>query len=191
MNPKITLFSAIVAILFMIMIPMDAEAYYFNTAIYHQNQFHPESYENIDFTPSYDIDTQILTITFGENPDMNANNQPLKLEIYYADTVMFDNASILSEEIIYSDGLVISGFVQNDISDEAIIFAMFIRIDQITARAVANTLGLSQRMARNLLKDWVADGWLVVANPSNRARVYTLSAEYRQYIGMLSATPGE
>ncbi len=32
-------------------------------------------------------------------------------------------------------------------------------------------------------------GWLVVVNPSYRARAYTLSAAYRQYIGRLSAMP--
>ena len=46
---------------------------------------------------------------------------------------------------------------------------------------------LRVRMTRNLLKDWVEDGWLEVANPSRRARSYRLSAKYRQYIGSLSA----
>ena len=41
---------------------------------------------------------------------------------------------------------------------------------------VARTLGLSQRMARNLLRDWVEEGWLEVADPSRRGRVYSLSA---------------
>jgi len=54
---------------------------------------------------------------------------------------------------------------------------------------VAAERRLSERMARNLLKDWVKDGWLEVANPSRRARSYSLSAKYRQYIGSLSAMP--
>jgi hypothetical protein len=49
-------------------------------------------------------------------------------------------------------------------------------------------LGLSERMVRNLLKGWVNDGWLEVADPSRRGRAYSLSAVYRQYIGSLSAT---
>lgn len=57
----------------------------------------------------------------------------------------------------------------------------------ITAPAVAAELGLSERMARNLLGAWVNDGWLQITNPSRRARSYSLSAEYRQYIGGLSA----
>jgi hypothetical protein len=44
-----------------------------------------------------------------------------------------------------------------------------------------------ERMTRNLLKDWVEDGWQEVADPSCRARSYRLSAKYRQYIGSLSA----
>jgi hypothetical protein len=44
------------------------------------------------------------------------------------------------------------------------------------------------REARNLLKDWVDDGWLEIADPSRRWRAYSLSAVYRQYIGSLSAT---
>jgi DNA-binding transcriptional regulator PaaX len=54
---------------------------------------------------------------------------------------------------------------------------------------VAKELGLSERMDRNLLKGWVGDGWLEVTNPSRRARAYSLSAKYRQYIGSLSAMP--
>jgi hypothetical protein len=46
-------------------------------------------------------------------------------------------------------------------------------------------------MARNLLGIWVKEGWREIANPSRRARAYSLSAEYRQYIGSLSATPRE
>jgi predicted transcriptional regulator len=57
----------------------------------------------------------------------------------------------------------------------------------LTTSEVAGELGLSERMARNLLTDWVKDGWLQAANPSRRARAYSLSAKYRQYLGSLSA----
>lgn len=59
---------------------------------------------------------------------------------------------------------------------------------RITARDVAATLGLSDRMARVLLHEWVEDGWLVVADPARRSRAYELSARYRQFIGNSSAT---
>jgi len=68
-----------------------------------------------------------------------------------------------------------------------VVLGLFAVKETITAPQVAAELGLSERMARNLLKDWVKDGWLEVTNPSRRARSYSLSAKYRQYIGSLSA----
>ncbi len=64
-----------------------------------------------------------------------------------------------------------------------VVLALFNRTDQITTAQVAVALGLSPRMARVLLHDWVEEGWLEVADPSNRNRAYGLSAIYRQYIG--------
>jgi DNA-binding transcriptional regulator PaaX len=68
-----------------------------------------------------------------------------------------------------------------------VVLGLFASKENITAPQVAAELGLSERMARNLLGSWVKDGWLVVTNPSRRARSYSLSAKYRQYIGSLSA----
>jgi Fic family protein len=70
-----------------------------------------------------------------------------------------------------------------------VVLGIFAGKETITASEVAEELGLSERMARNLLKDWVEDGWLEVSNPSRRARSYGLKALYRQYIGSLSAMP--
>ena len=69
-----------------------------------------------------------------------------------------------------------------------VVLCLFASQDRITAPEVAAELGLSERMVRNLLKYWVGDGWLEVADPSRRGRAYSLSAFYRQYIGSLSAT---
>ncbi len=71
------------------------------------------------------------------------------------------------------------------------VLALFATTDRITAGQVAETLGLSPRMARNLLQAWVDDGWLVVVDPSKRKRAYGLSAIYRQYIGSLTAMKPE
>ncbi|OGG45682.1 MAG: cell filamentation protein Fic [Candidatus Handelsmanbacteria bacterium RIFCSPLOWO2_12_FULL_64_10] len=70
------------------------------------------------------------------------------------------------------------------------VLALFFKAERITSADVAQALGLSDRMARVLLRTWVKDGWLTVANVSNRARGYELSAIYRQYIDNLSAMPG-
>jgi Fic family protein len=67
------------------------------------------------------------------------------------------------------------------------VLGLFSRTDRITARDVAGVLGLSDRMARVLLQEWVKDGWLEVAEPSRRARAYSLLAIYRQFIGKTSA----
>ena len=60
---------------------------------------------------------------------------------------------------------------------------LFAKQDTITTAQVAELLGLSERMARNLMQQWVAQGWLLVANESRRKRAYELSAVYRQSIG--------
>lgn len=71
------------------------------------------------------------------------------------------------------------------------VLSLFASQDRITSAQVAQALGLSERMARELLRAWVGQDWLVIADPSNRGRAYSLSAGYRQYIGGLSATgPG-
>lgn len=64
-----------------------------------------------------------------------------------------------------------------------VVLGLFTRKDIIITQEVASALGLSGRMVRNLLTAWVKDGWLVVANPSNRARAYRLSANYRKFVG--------
>jgi len=71
------------------------------------------------------------------------------------------------------------------------VLALFVNAENITTSDVTRTLGLSERMARNLLIQWVEDGWLEIADPSRRARNYILSAVYRQYIGSLSAINNE
>lgn len=57
-----------------------------------------------------------------------------------------------------------------------IVVGLFSKTEYITAGDVATTLGLSPRMARELLKEWVEDGWLAISNPSNKSRDYKLTA---------------
>lgn len=67
------------------------------------------------------------------------------------------------------------------------VLGLLARQDRVSARDIAATLGLSERMARELLRDWVQEGFLEVADASRRSRAYTLSAIYRQFIGNPSA----
>ncbi len=69
-----------------------------------------------------------------------------------------------------------------------IVLGLFVHADRISAADVATALGLSERMARRLLQAWVADGWLLVADPSRRGRAYELSATYRPLIGHVTDT---
>jgi Fic family protein len=70
-----------------------------------------------------------------------------------------------------------------------VVLGLFAGAGRVTSADVARALGLSGRMARILLRKWVQDGWLTVADPSRRGRAYELTASYRQYIGKLSAMP--
>lgn len=62
------------------------------------------------------------------------------------------------------------------------VLALFARRESITAADVAASLGLSPRMARVLIVAWVTDGWLVVADPSRRARKYSLSEALKPFV---------
>ncbi|RJO60706.1 MAG: Fic family protein [Dehalococcoidia bacterium] len=68
-----------------------------------------------------------------------------------------------------------------------IILGLFSGNEEITSADVASALGLSQRTARELIKEWVQQGMLVPETASNKNRRYRLSAIYRQHIGNLSA----
>jgi len=63
------------------------------------------------------------------------------------------------------------------------ILPLFAGGPRITARDVARELSLSPRTARDLLRTWVDEGWLEVADASRKGRSYRLSAVYRRFIG--------
>jgi len=62
------------------------------------------------------------------------------------------------------------------------VLALFLRQEYITSGDVAQTLGLSGRMARVLLGQWVAAGWLTLADPSRKGRKYSLAEALRRYL---------
>ena len=68
-----------------------------------------------------------------------------------------------------------------------IVLGLFSRAETITGADIARVLGLSPRAARDLISVWVADGWLEVADPARKSRRYRLSAEYRRFIGGITA----
>jgi Fic family protein len=66
------------------------------------------------------------------------------------------------------------------------VLALFAQRDRITAVEVARLFGFSSRAARKLLGEMVVQGVVAVADPSNRARTYQLSALHRHFIGTSS-----
>ena len=67
------------------------------------------------------------------------------------------------------------------------VLSLFAKKDRIAVQDAIALLGLSDRMVRVLMQKWVKDGWLVMTDPSKRARSYGLSAKYRQFVGNLTA----
>ncbi|HEY5038528.1 MAG TPA: FaeA/PapI family transcriptional regulator [bacterium] len=53
---------------------------------------------------------------------------------------------------------------------------------KVTTPEIARKLGLSDRMVRLLLIQWVKEGWLKLANASKRGRAYELSGPLKKYI---------
>ncbi|MBF0522212.1 MAG: Fic family protein [Candidatus Omnitrophica bacterium] len=62
------------------------------------------------------------------------------------------------------------------------VITLFAKKNRITVKDISESLGLSDRMARNLVKGWVKDGWLEVLNESNRARAYGLVKKYERFV---------
>ena len=60
------------------------------------------------------------------------------------------------------------------------VLSLFAEQDTIKSNDVANLLGISTRQARELLSMWVEQGWLIISDPSNRGRKYTLHEDYKK-----------
>ena len=64
------------------------------------------------------------------------------------------------------------------------VIALFAKKDNVSVKDIAESLGLSDRMARVLVAGWVKAGWLEVLNASNRSRTYGLVKKYEKYVGL-------
>jgi Fic family protein len=62
------------------------------------------------------------------------------------------------------------------------VLGLFIQQERIVSSNVATLLGISVRQARDLLTDWVAQGWLEVVDPSRRGRKYRLAEKYHNLL---------
>ncbi|MEW5869484.1 MAG: FaeA/PapI family transcriptional regulator [Chloroflexota bacterium] len=57
---------------------------------------------------------------------------------------------------------------------------LFSRQDEVTTSEIARALALSDRQARDLIAQWLAQGWLEMSVASRKGRRYRLSAVYRR-----------
>jgi Fic family protein len=60
---------------------------------------------------------------------------------------------------------------------------LFRSFREITSMQLAEALSISARQARELCTRWVADGFLVIENPSKRARSYRLEERWESVLG--------
>ena len=103
---------------------------------------------------------------------------------------MADVFEAVAEEVRSS---IVSGNAENEALMRRLdrrgrmVLGLFERQEEITANDVANLLGLSTRQVRDLLTGWVMNGWLVMSDAARRSRSYRLSAEYRRFIGGITA----
>ena len=63
---------------------------------------------------------------------------------------------------------------------------LFEHAREVTAKEIAELFGFQQRPAAALCQRWVAEGFLVIADPSKKARRYRLSDELEERITLSS-----
>lgn len=68
-----------------------------------------------------------------------------------------------------------------------LVMGLFLRQEEITSTDASRLLGLSARQTRDLLTEWVGQGWVEISSASRKTRRYRLSAEYRRFIGGIKA----
>jgi Fic family protein len=142
---------------------LDLVAYYNSLAVHPHHNYY-EGRAEADLTPwlEYFLDTLAGVFTAAKNEALRAAETGISLE---------------PEELRRLDPRART------------VLGLFTTHEKVTARQVAAALGLSDRMARVLLRQWVEEGLLVVADSARRTRTYSLSATHRQFIGNPSAMP--
>ena len=59
---------------------------------------------------------------------------------------------------------------------------LFVEYKEITSGQLARYMGISEQSARILLRKWIAEGFLQVANQAKKNRTYTLSEKYEDLV---------
>ncbi len=101
-------------------------------------------------------------------------------------TVFESVASEVSSKVHREDETIV--MLQKRLDRRArMVLSLFARQSEITTNDVSKFLDLSARQVRDILSEWVSQGWLEVSDPARKTRRYRLSAEYRRFIGDISA----
>ena len=129
---------------------------YYNSLMTHPHHNYYEGRENADLTGWIGYFVELLAKVFEA-----AGKQVLTQGVIPSDRVLFRRLDHRQKNVL----------------------SMFASKDSLTVRELANNLGLSDRMVRNIVNKWVQDGFLEVLDPSNKNRRYGLSEIYRQFIG--------
>ena len=59
---------------------------------------------------------------------------------------------------------------------------LFVEYKEITSGQLAGYMGISEQSARLLIKKWIEDGFLQVANPAKKNRTYVLTKEFEDML---------
>lgn len=62
------------------------------------------------------------------------------------------------------------------------VLGLFTAHEHLLTVDIAHLLGISPRQTRDLLKKWVAQGWIEIANTSKRGRKYRLAKKYHIFL---------
>ena len=65
---------------------------------------------------------------------------------------------------------------------QSFLLELFVEYKEITSGQLAGYMGISEQSARILLRKWIAEGFLQVANQAKKNRTYTLSEKYEDLI---------
>lgn len=94
----------------------------------------------------------------------------------------FDNVNRRAKEAAASGARDHSKVLRELDTRQKRVLGLFQASDKITSAQVGTLLGLRPRTARDQCKTWVDKGFLIVVDPSKKARKYGLAARLRRLV---------
>jgi Fic family protein len=94
----------------------------------------------------------------------------------------FENVQRRAQEEAKSGKTDLSRLLRKLDARQRRVLDLFHKAAWITATDVEKSLGLTGRTARHLCQNWVAEGFLIVRDPSKKARKYALNEDLSRLI---------